>query len=101
MAVEEKSSNELIGSVGLWNSDPWPEPELGYWLFPEYQGKGYATEAGQKLKSFAFEVLKFRTLVSYIDSDNSPSVRVAEKLGGRESGICQLLNFGDHVIYRY
>ena len=30
---------------------------MGYWLSPEAQGKGYATEAGRATVEFAFEVL--------------------------------------------
>ena len=100
-AIEEKASGQLVGTVGLWHSSPWTEPELGYWLLPEQQGKGYATEAGKAVKSFAFEVLKFKNLVSYIDPENLASIQVAKKLGGRDDGTCQLLDFGTHIVYRY
>ena len=53
LAVDEKISGNLVGTIGLWNSDPWPEPELGYWLIPEFHGKGYGFEAGLAVKEFA------------------------------------------------
>lgn len=63
-AIEEKESRKLIGTVGLWKSIPWPEHELGYWLLPEFQGKGYGVEAGIAVKTYALTKLKFKSLVS-------------------------------------
>ena len=53
LALEEKSTQKLVGTVGLWKSEPWPELELGYWLLNEMQGKGYAVEAGEKVKDYS------------------------------------------------
>ena len=41
LAVVEKASRALIGSVGLWKSQPWPEPELGYWVIPPFSRKRF------------------------------------------------------------
>ena len=100
-AVEEKKTGHLAGCVGLWRSEGWPELELGYWLVRGMQGKGYAIEAGAEAKSFAFEVLGAKSLVSYIHPDNEPSKRVAERLGARFENVIELLSFGPHCIYRY
>lgn len=101
LAVEERSSRELVGCVGLWNSEPWPELELGYWLFQEMQGKGYATEAAERVKEYAFESLQVDTLVSYIDPGNEPSKRLALRLGATHETDIELLEFGLHGVYRY
>ncbi len=101
LAIEEKNEGNLIGTVGLWNSSPWPEPELGYWLLPAYQGKGYGVEAGTAVKDFALDQLNLDSLVSYIDSDNKPSVKLAQALGGTFDGQIDLLDFGPHQVYRY
>ena len=101
MAVVEKESELLVGTVGLWNSEPWPEMELGYWLLPSMQGKGYGLEAATKVKEFAFQELGVETLVSYIDPKNQPSIRLAERLGGKLERTIKLLEYGDHMVYRY
>ena len=101
LAVIEKSSKELIGTVGLWNSKPWPEQELGYWLFPKFQGKGFAQEAGLAVRDFALNSLKFKSLVSYIDLSNEPSIQLALRLGAEYDTTIDLLDFGPHAVYRY
>ena len=100
-AVEERESGRFVGGVGLWRSEGWPELELGYWLVPQMYGKGYATEAGAEARDFAFDVVGSESLVSYIDPDNEPSKRVAERLGARFEKVIELLSHGPHRVYRY
>ena len=100
-AVDEKSSGDFVGCVGLWQSVGWPELELGYWLLNAHQGKGYAREAALKSRDYARDVLKAPSLVSYIDSDNTPSIKLAESLGARYEKTIELLQHGPHRVYRH
>jgi len=101
LAVEEKSTQQLIGTIGLWNSEPWPEKELGYWLLPEAQGKGFGVEAGIAVRDYALKTLNFDSLVSYIDPANKASVQLATRLGAKYDKTIDLLDFGPHAVYRY
>lgn len=101
LAVRIKDTRELIGSIGLWNSEPWPELELGYWLFAEFQGQGYGAEAAMAARDYAFDTLKEKTLVSYIEPSNEASIKLAKRLGAVREGSIELLDFGKHDVYRY
>jgi len=101
LAIEEKKSHRFVGSVGLWNSDPWPELELGYWILSEMEGKGYATEAANAAKEYARNILKSPSLVSYINKDNTKSIQLSKRLGATCTETIELMNYGLHHIYRY
>ena len=83
-AVVEQSTWEVIGYCGLFYfSDVHgkPEVEIGYRLRRSTWGKGYATEAAQAIRDYAFHTLSIRRLIALIDPANTASLRVAEKIG--------------------
>ncbi len=80
-AIEERSTGEYAGQAGLNLPDDYPETELGWILFEEFEGKGHAFEAASLARDFAFAKLGMATLVSYIDPANVRSIRLAERLG--------------------
>ena len=90
-AVEEKATGTLVGRCGFTNQPGWPGFELGWTIIPEYQGRGYATEAARMLLQYAFTVLDQPRVTSLIHPDNAPSRRVAEKLGQRIEGETEVL----------
>jgi RimJ/RimL family protein N-acetyltransferase len=82
-AVEEKASGEMVGRVGIWRPDGWPELEAAWTLRRRYWGKGYATEAARAAIDYAFRALEAERVISLIDEANTASIRVAERLGER------------------
>lgn len=80
-AVEEKSSGAMIGAVGLWYPADFPEREIKWALLPEYQGRGYASEAARAVQAMAAEVYPGLPPISFIHRDNGASVRVALSVG--------------------
>lgn len=81
MAIWRSGDGELLGATGLHRID-WaiPSMEMGYWLTPAAEGKGYATEAARLLIRFAFESLRAERLVITCDSRNKRSAAVPERL---------------------
>lgn len=90
-AVEEKSSGEFIGRIGLHYPETWPGFELGWTLARHAWGKGYATEAALRALEYAFTELNRDRVISLIRPDNKASIRVAERIGETEQGRTELL----------
>lgn len=82
-AMTLKGTGELIGCGGIimQPTDQGIEPEIGYQVRRDQQGRGYATEMARECMKYAFEVLKTDHIISLIRPDNMPSRRVAEKNG--------------------
>lgn len=71
-----------IGDVSLAPIDDrrgWAN--LGYWVHPDHQGSGYATEAVRLIVSHGFDELRLHRISATIAAPNTPSIRVVEKLG--------------------
>lgn len=85
-AVVEKSSGLFMGQCGPWQPDGWPGTEVGYALHPDAWGRGYATEACAASIDWAFDVLGWTDVIHSIAPANTPSQRVAERLGSRNRG---------------
>ena len=76
-----KETGDVIGFSGVKFVPEISETELGYRFFPEYWGKGLATEAGQASIEFARSDLGLKRLVAMVHPDNVASARVLAKLG--------------------
>lgn len=85
-----------IGSLHLTiHSRRHRQAEIGYTFGVPYWGKGYATEAARAMLTFAFTTVKmWRVTAADIISENTGSIRVAEKLGMRREA-----TFRDAVFF--
>lgn len=81
--VEGKETGALMGVVGLWYPNDWPEPEIKWALARPYQGRGFASEAARAVQGMAARHLPMLHLISLIHEDNEPSIRLAEAVGAR------------------
>ncbi|WP_027409735.1 GNAT family N-acetyltransferase [Anoxybacteroides tepidamans] len=82
-AVCLKETNEVIGDCGLVNQqvNSRLEVEIGYHIDKRYWSRGLATEAAKACREYGFGQLGLNKLISIIDPNNIPSIRVAEKIG--------------------
>lgn len=82
-AVILKDGDRFIGDCGITMQLIENEivPEIGFHIMKNYWNKGYATEAANACKSYAFDVLKYPKVFSYTALRNVPSQKVAEKMG--------------------
>ncbi|MFK7971278.1 MAG: GNAT family N-acetyltransferase, partial [Bacteroidia bacterium] len=56
-------------------------PDIGFAILPEYERKGYTTEAGHAMVELAKEQYKLTSLLGITIPDNTASQKVLEKLG--------------------
>lgn len=84
-AVERKKDGTFMGTVGLNTVEikvPFaPAVEIAWRLDYEYWGKGYATEAAQRLLDLGFSGLNLKEIVAFAVHDNTRAVHIMEKLG--------------------
>jgi RimJ/RimL family protein N-acetyltransferase len=80
-SVVEKASGKAVGYCGPYYPLGWPEPEIGWGIYPGFGGKGFATEAAKASLHFAYQQLKWTTAISLIADENAASKAVAQKLG--------------------
>ena len=80
-SIEERTTGVYLGEAGVFHEDGYPEPELGWMVVAEAEGKGIAHEAALEVRRWAYGALGLDTLVSYIDPANARSIRLAERLG--------------------
>lgn len=86
LMLEERNNGILLGQVGINSGPLFPEQEIGWLVFPEAEGRGYAFEAAFALLHWAKNVRRLQTLVSYVDPQNDRSRRLAERLGATLDG---------------
>lgn len=81
--AEERASGEPVGQVGLVMQSVEGEelPEIGYMLRHLWWKRGLATAAACAVRDWAFAERGYRRVVSLIRPVNSPSRRVAERVG--------------------
>lgn len=73
--------------------------EIAYGVDPDYQGKGYATEAAQALFAFAFSSGRVRVVRAHTLPESNASTRVLTKCGFRHIG--EVIDPEDGLVWRW
>jgi RimJ/RimL family protein N-acetyltransferase len=77
----DKASGRWIGRTGPWQPDGWPGTEVGWGILRSAQGQGFAYEAALATIDWAFDRLGWSEVIHCIDRANTPSQKLAERLG--------------------
>ncbi len=99
-AIEDESSGEWAGSIGLHQQKSEPVASLGYLVGVPYQGRGLGTEAVRHVVELAFRELDLLLVRADVFSGNIPSIRVLEKVGLRRDEGVEIFHEkrGDQVL---
>lgn len=87
LRLTRKSDGAFIGRAGFGIYPPTGEPEIGYALFEEHHGAGYATEAAAGLRDWFFRAGKGEHFIGFADIRNAPSLAVLKKIGMEETHV--------------
>ena len=83
-----RGDDTFIGFAGIFHPFDWPEPELGYAVTAEHEGKGIAFEAAMAARRAAAAHLGLTHLPSFIAPDNARSQALVRRMGAvREADI--------------
>ncbi len=81
LRLRRKRDGVFIGRAGFGLYPPTGEPELGYALFEQFHGVGYAKEAASGLRDWFFANNKGEHFIGMADIRNAPSLAVLGKIG--------------------
>jgi RimJ/RimL family protein N-acetyltransferase len=83
----DRAGAKIVGAIGLFHTD-WEvrSAEIGYGVRADERGRGYATEALVAVSRWALTAGGMQRAWLTANTDNIPSVRVAQKAGFRYEG---------------
>lgn len=76
-----KDENLKIGAIGIFEREGLDVVDIGFSLLDEFEGKGYAYEAGLKIKSIGMDDFGLKKISAITTKDNFSSQKLIEKLG--------------------
>jgi RimJ/RimL family protein N-acetyltransferase len=99
--VIDREHGLAVGTSGLAPAPASGEVlTMGYAVYPEFEGRGYTTEASGALLEWAFTRPEVHVVEATIPPWNVASIRVAEKLGMHQAGVGYDDEVGEVLIYR-
>lgn len=81
MRVRRKADGMLVGRCGYGIYGPTGEPEIGYSLYPDFWGQGYALEAASGMRDWIFRETDEPHFIGMADVRNAASLKVLGRIG--------------------
>lgn len=79
-AICLQGQRQLVGACGYNHyKSELNQTEIGYWLLPEYQGKGYASEALKVMLDFGRQALQLQRIEAWVERGNRQSERLLKQ----------------------
>lgn len=96
--VDDRETGAYLGEVGIYHGDDFPAPELGWFVVPEAEGKGYAAEAARAVLDWVRATFDWPHITNIIDPANTRSIALGLRLGGVIDPTLPGVDPGDVVI---
>ncbi|MGA8854453.1 MAG: GNAT family N-acetyltransferase [Christiangramia sp.] len=86
-AIRIKKTEEFCGAIGFNDyQKEHRKAEIGFWLLPEYWGKGFIKEAAEPVIDHLFNNLRVHRIEAYVESKNKSSSKTLLNLGFKHEG---------------
>ena len=81
-AITQKETGVFLGACGLNNwSKVHRRAEIGFWLLPAFQGKGYMSESVKAVINHGFAKMNLHRIEAIVETGNDNSADLLVKLG--------------------
>lgn len=83
-----------VCTLNFWKKEH-RKAETGYWIFPEYWGKGVVTEVMRTVMDYGFNEMNLHRISAEVEDDHPGSIAVLKKLGFNYEGTmkeCEIKN---------
>lgn len=95
-AICSPDNTIFYGAAGINNIDSaHKKAEIGYWLLPDYWGRGFVAEALSIICRYGFEKEKLHRIESFVETENQNSIKVMNALDFEHEGTlkeCEIKN---------
>lgn len=96
--VDDRTTGDYLGEVGLYHGEGYPAPELGWFVVPAAEGKGVAAEAAATVLDWVRVTFDWPHITNIIEPANSRSIALGLRLGGVIDPTLPGVDHGDVVI---
>jgi len=108
LVIASVRTKEVIGTIDLFDFEPTHgRVGVGILIFENYRKQGFATQAIELLKDYAFNILFMHMLYCNISESNIESIKLFEKAGFEKIGIKKDWNrvsqnqFENELMYQF
>ncbi|RZL44979.1 MAG: N-acetyltransferase [Pedobacter sp.] len=95
-AITGVNDQLFYGAIGLNNlTKPHKKAEIGFWLLPDYWGKGIMNKALTTVCNYAFKVLNLHRIEAFVETGNISSKKILIKSNFSHEGTmvdCEIKN---------
>lgn len=96
----ERETGRAVGSVAFGGPpDDAQSVLIGYAMYPQFEGHGYATEAVRAMVAWAFQQPGVKAVRALAPVWNTPALRVAENVGMRPVAADEDDDVGEVLVY--
>lgn len=96
--IVRKDDSVKLGTCGLYDRDGLVGVDIGFAFLPQYEKKGYAFEASNKLKLFGIKEFGLQTIKGITKKNNVASQELLKKLGLHYSNTVILPNETEELL---